>query len=188
MDLSLYNSFGYLSPPGFGRGGVTPTWSIARSHYVSSSMLLPVELFSPNVQPSQGPLWEQAKEIFYLGAECQALSTQLAKQFQTLSGLKVMHHMAAQATAHETINAGHLGQDAAYSILMNGDETDKKCDETLLKLARRLTRLWRTPTMLYTITNCSIMPSSWVSSPPLIGPFRKSGMRFGNVSKDSWTW
>ena len=48
----------------------------------------------------------QAKELYDLGAECQALGTQLAKEFQTLSRLEAMHCAAAQATAHETINEG----------------------------------------------------------------------------------
>ena len=47
----------------------------------------------------------QATEIYQLATECQALGTELAKQFQNLSGLEAIHHTAAQATAHETINA-----------------------------------------------------------------------------------
>ena len=44
----------------------------------------------------------QAAEIYQLATECQALGTELAKQFQNLSGLEAMHCAAAQATAHET--------------------------------------------------------------------------------------
>ena len=39
MDSSLYNSFNYYSPMDFGRGGVTPAGSVAKSQHVSSSML-----------------------------------------------------------------------------------------------------------------------------------------------------
>ena len=31
-----------------------------------------------------------------------------------------MHHTVAQATAHETINAGWMSKNAAYSILPDG--------------------------------------------------------------------
>ena len=48
---------------------------------------------------------EQAAEIYQLAAECQALGSELAKQFQNLSGLEAVHCTAAQATAHESINA-----------------------------------------------------------------------------------
>ena len=76
MDLSLYNSFSYLS---FGGGGATPMGCIAGSYHISSSMLPPMELFSPG-QPTHGTLsMMQTKEIYDQGAECQALGTQLAK-------------------------------------------------------------------------------------------------------------
>ena len=74
---------------------------------------------------------EQSTEIFNLAAECQALSTELAKQFQTLSGLKAMHHTVAQATAHETINMVQMAQNVAYSILPDDKTRDKKHEETL---------------------------------------------------------
>ena len=82
--------------------------------------------------PTYGSLTaEQTTEIFHLAAECQALGTQLAKQFQTLSGLEVMHRAAAQATAHEIINTGCVGRGVAYSILMNGSNSDEKHEKTL---------------------------------------------------------
>ena len=82
MDSSLYNSFGYHGLSGFGSGGVTPAGSIARSQHIPSSMLQPMELFFPNMLPTHSSLTaEQMTKIFHLGAECQALGTQLAKQF-----------------------------------------------------------------------------------------------------------
>ena len=46
-----------------------------------------------------------------------------------------MHHLVAQVTAHDTINAGHPG-------LMNRDGTDKKCTETLQKLHKEADQAW----------------------------------------------
>ena len=87
LDTGLYNSFNYSGPTG--RHGATPTTSVAGSHHVSSSILQPPGLTSlPAMQTLNT---EQSTEIFNLVAECQALSTEPAKQFQTLSGLEVMH-------------------------------------------------------------------------------------------------
>ena len=77
---------------------------------------------------------EQSTEIFNLVAECQALSTKLAKQFQTLSRLKAIHRAMAQATAHEIINGEWKAKNAAYSILPEGWTWDKKHKETLQQL------------------------------------------------------
>ena len=86
---------------------------------------------------------EQSTEIFNLAAECQALSTELAKQFQTLPRLEVMHHIVAQATAHETINAGWMAQNMAYSILLDGQTWDKKHEETLQQLHAETDKAWK---------------------------------------------
>ena len=121
MDLSLYNSFGYHSPPGFGRGGVTPVGSVAGSQHISA---------------------QQTTEIFHLGAKCQVLGTQLDKQFKTLSRMEVMHHATAQVTTHKTINTGYVGRGVACSILMNGGDSDKKHEETLQKLCEEGDKAW----------------------------------------------
>ena len=52
-------------------------------------------------------------EIYQLATECQALGVELTMQFQNLSGLEAMHH----TTAHETINAGHMACNAAFSTI-----------------------------------------------------------------------
>ena len=82
-------------------------------------------------------------EIFYLVAECQALGTELAKQFQTLCGLEVMHHAVAQATVHETINVGWMAKNTAYSILPDDQALDKKCEETLQQLHTEADQAWK---------------------------------------------
>ena len=86
---------------------------------------------------------EQSTEIFNLAVECQAQSTELAKQFQTLSGLETMNRATAQATAHKTINAGQMAQNAAYSILPEGWTRDKKHEKTLQQLHTKADKAWK---------------------------------------------
>ena len=47
-----------------------------------------------------------------------------------------MHPTMAQATAHETINRGHMERGVAYNILMGENTPDKKHEKTLHKLCR----------------------------------------------------
>ena len=54
-----------------------------------------------------------------------------------------MHHAMAQATAHETINRGHMDRDVAYNVLMSANAPDKKCDKTLHKLHREADQDWK---------------------------------------------
>ena len=89
LDVGLYNSFIYSGPAGFYRGGTTPTTSVAGPYHMSSSAWQPPGLTSLPVKQTLNA--EQSTEIFSLVVECQALSTDLAKQFQKLSGLEVMH-------------------------------------------------------------------------------------------------
>ena len=125
----FYSSFSYYGFPGFSRGGVTPVASVGGSQHVSSSIWQPPGLAS---LPTMATLnAEQSTEIFNLVVECQALSTELVKQFQTLSRLEAMHHAMAQATAHETISVRWMSQNAAYSVLPDDQTQDKKHEETL---------------------------------------------------------
>ena len=106
LDVELYNSFSYSGPTGFYRGETTPVTSVAGLYHMSSSAWQPPELTS--LPATQTLNVEQSTEIFNLVVECQALITDLAKQFQKLSGLEVMHHAMVQATAHKTINTGQM--------------------------------------------------------------------------------
>ena len=141
LDMGLYNSFSYYDPPGFSRGGDTPMASVAGSQHVSSSIWKPHGLTSP--PPMVTLNTEQSTEIFNPVAECQALSTKLAKQFQTLSRLEVMHCTVVQATAHETINAGWMAQNAAYSILPDDQTWDKKHQKTPQQLCTKADKAWK---------------------------------------------
>ena len=112
--------------------------------HVFSSMLQPGVLFSPAVPPA--PCFiapEQSAEVFHLRAECQMVDTQIAKQFQQLSGIEVMHHAAAPATAHETINRGWVERSMAYNMLLSASASDKKCKRTLQKLCKKAHQAWK---------------------------------------------
>ena len=54
-----------------------------------------------------------------------------------------MHHAVAQATAHETINAGWMAWNMAYSILPDGQTRDKKHEETLQWLHTKANKAWK---------------------------------------------
>ena len=146
LDAGLYNSFSFSGPTGFFRGGATPMPSVSGSCHMSSSTWQPPGLTSsPATQTLNA---EQSTEIFNLAAECQALSTDLAKQFQKLSGLDMMHHTMAQDTAHETINAGQLAWEVVYSTsstLRVGQPRDKKHEETMQQLHAKANKVWKDP-------------------------------------------
>ena len=76
---------------------------------------------------------EQAAEIYQLAAECQALGSELAKQFQNLSRLEAVHNAAAQATAHETINAGCMAHRTTFGIA-TATPTDEECESSMGRL------------------------------------------------------
>ena len=129
---------------GFGWGGVTPMGSMSGSHQVSSGMLQPGALFSPAMLPAPCSLTpEQSAEIFCLGAECQAVGTQLAKQFQMLFRPEAMHCTVAQVTTHETINQGQVERNATYNILLSANTSNKKHERTLQKLCKEADQAWK---------------------------------------------
>ena len=139
LDMGIYKSISFYGPPGCGRDGATPMTSFAGSHHVSSSIWQPPGLTSPPAM--QTLIAEQSTEIFNLVAECQVLSTELSKQFQTISGLEAMHHTAA----HEMINVGWMAWNTAYSILPYGQTWDKKHEETLQWLHAKADNPWKEP-------------------------------------------
>ena len=59
---------------------------------------------------------EQATEVYWLATECQAMGSDLAKQFQTLCGLEATHHTMSQVTVHETVLPGHVACSATYGV------------------------------------------------------------------------
>ena len=118
MDSSIYGSLNFYGPPGVGRGGATPsTMSLARSQQVSSSMWPPLGLAPTHSMQTA----EQSTKIFKLALECQALGADLAKQFQTISGLEAIHRASTQATAYKTINTGQMACSMAFIPLTGAD-------------------------------------------------------------------
>ena len=68
INSSLYNSFRYISTPGFGRDGAIPTGSVVGSYHILSSMMQPMDLFSPTMQPTLSFLSVMhSNEIYDLG-------------------------------------------------------------------------------------------------------------------------
>ena len=114
MDASLYDSFNFYGQPNVGKGGATPSMtSLMGFQQVSSTMQ---QMFGLTPTCSMQTLTtEQSTEIFKIAAECQAWGADLAKQFQTISGLEVIHHATTQATAYGTINMGQMAHNTAFS-------------------------------------------------------------------------
>ena len=143
LDCNIYNNFCYRGHVGFGRGGVTPG-STAGSAHVQQHVAARAAVFFLAVPQAPSYLTpQQSAKVFHLGAECQAMGTQLAKEFQQLSGLEAMHHATAQATTHETINRGCVERGIAYNILMSTNAPNKKWEKTLQKLQREANQAWK---------------------------------------------
>ena len=85
---------------------------------------------------------EQATEIYQLAAECQALGSKLAKQFQNLSGLEAMHCTAAQAVAHETINTGCMACSTTFGIA-TATQTDEEHKSSMGRLRAKANQAWK---------------------------------------------
>ena len=143
FEIGLYKHFTYPSCKGMPCGSVTPTTSISRSQQVTSSGWQPTGSFSPLPSQAMDTLSaEQAAEIYQLAAECQALGSKLTKQFQNLSGLEALHHTAAQAAAHETINGGCIAHSATFGVA-TATQTDLECESSLCRLHAEANQAWK---------------------------------------------
>ena len=136
MDSSVYGSFNFYGQPGVGRGGVTPSMmSLVGSQQVSSTMWRPLGLTSTHFM--QTLMAEQSAEIFSLAAEFQTLGANLAKQFQTISSLEVIHQASTQATAYETINMGWMAYNTAFSPHTRADIDATMLEETRQRICTK---------------------------------------------------
>ena len=133
-----FNLPGY---PAVRLGSLTPSVpSIAGSHHMSST--LPPSLFTSG--PSTPQLTtDQAKSIFSLASECQALGIKLAKEFHVLSGLEAMHHNSIQGTAHKTLTLGHSAREAACLAILWNDITEAECEATTRHLHSKADAAWK---------------------------------------------
>ena len=93
--------------------GSMPTLSLSGFQHVTSSEFCPPEDKSSHPPPIPRLNQDQVAEIYQLFTECQELHTEVAQKFQCLSTLEVTQRIVAQATAHETINVGHMAHEAA---------------------------------------------------------------------------
>ena len=88
FKMGLYGWFSYPSCTGMCHSSVALMTSIARSQQVTSSRWHPTGSFSPLPSQAMDTLsTKQAAEIYQLASECQALASELTKQFQNLSRL-----------------------------------------------------------------------------------------------------
>ena len=146
--MELYRSFSYPSYTCMHCGSITLTTSIARSQQITSSGWQPTRSFSPLPSQAMDTLSaEQVTEIYQLAAECQVLGSELTKQFQNLSGLEAMHHAAAQASAHETINVGCMAHSMPL-VLPQPPKQTRNVSHLCTGSVPRPTRHGKTQTML----------------------------------------
>ena len=104
FDPQPYLSFSYIGPTGAGPGSM-PTLRLSGSQHVTSSGFCLPEDKSSHLPPITCLSQDQVAEIYQLVTECQELCMEVAQKFQHLSTLKGTQGIAAQAIAHETINA-----------------------------------------------------------------------------------
>ena len=142
MDSSIYGSFNFYGQPGVGRGRATPSaTSLAGSQQVSSTTW---QLLGLTPTHSMQTLTaEQSAKIFSLAVECQALGANLAKQFQTISSLEVIHQATTQATAYETINMGQMAHNATFSPPTGADIDAAVMEETRWWIRTKADKAWK---------------------------------------------
>ena len=142
-SASLFTSSSFNIPrlPSVGFGSLTPLVpSVASSHHILST-------WPPDSFPS-GPSvpWltiHEASSIFSLVSECQALSVQLAKDFQMLSGLEAIHRNSIQGMAHEMLTLGHSACEAAYAAILWNDITEAEREAMTCCLHSEADAAWK---------------------------------------------
>ena len=143
FEMGLGGSFSVPIYAGVCHGSITPATSVAGLQQVTSSRWHQSASFSPLTSQVTDTLSaEQAAEVYQLSTECQALGSELAKQFQTLSGLEAMHHATAQAMAHGTVLLGRVAHSAAYRVattIQNAEEWES----TLRGLCAKANKVWK---------------------------------------------
>ena len=126
FKMGLSRSFNIPGDAGMCCGSLTPVTSVARSQQVTTRRWHHPVPFSPLPLQGLDPLsTEQAAKIYQLATECQALGSDLAKQFQTICRLKASHHTIAQATTHETVLFGCLIHSAAYAVATTTQQAEE---------------------------------------------------------------
>ena len=131
------------SSTGMCHSSITPVISIAGSQQVTSSGWQLTRSFSPLLPQAMDSLSAgHAPEIYQLAAECQALGSELTKQFQNLSRLEAVHHTAAQAAAHENIKEGCMACSATFGIA-TATQTDEEHKSYMCRLHIEANQAWK---------------------------------------------
>ena len=139
--LFTSSSFNIPGLPSVGFGSLTPSVpSIASSHHISSTW--PTDSFPSRPSAPQLTI-NQANSIFGLVSECQVLGVRLAKDFQTLSGLKAIHRNSVQGTAHKTLTLGHSACKVAYTAILQDDITEAECEAMTCCLHSEADAAWK---------------------------------------------
>ena len=138
--LFANSSFNLPGYPAIGFGSLTPSVpSIAGSQHILCT-------WPPNLFPSRPSTpWltiDQAKSMFSLASECQALGVRLAKDFQVLSGMAI-HHNSVQGTAHEMLTLGCSAQEAAYTAILWDDITEAEREAMTHHLHSEADAAWK---------------------------------------------
>ena len=102
----------------------------------------PAGILTPGL-PSPHLTIDQAKSIYKLATECQALGVKLAKKFQVLSSLEGIHCNSIQGTAHETLTMGCLAREAAYFAIIWDRVPDDECEATTHHLCSEADVSWK---------------------------------------------
>ena len=143
LQTGIKRSFNIPGDTGMCCSSLTPVNSIARLQQVTSSGWHPHAPFSPLALQGLDPLSaEQAAEIYQLATECQALGSDLAKQFQTICGLEASHCATAKATTHETVLSRCLICSAAYAVAATTQQAEE-WESTLHRLRDEANKVWK---------------------------------------------
>ena len=134
FEIGLGGSFSIPSYAGVCCSSINPVTSVAGSQQVTSSGWHQSASFSPlTPQVTDTLSTEQATEVYQLTADCQVLGSKLAKQFQTLSRLEVMHCTVAWAKAHESV---------LYRVAMTIQNVEE-WESTLHGLCAKANKAWK---------------------------------------------
>ena len=143
FETGLSGSFNIPGDAGMRHSSLTPVTSVTRSQQVTSSRWHHPVPFSPLPLQGLDPLsTEQAAKIYQLATECQALGSDLAKQFQTICELKTSHHAVAQATTHEMVLSGCLVCSTAYAVATTTQQAEER-ELTLHRLCKEANKAWK---------------------------------------------
>ena len=143
FEPGLSGSFNIPGDARMRHGSLTPVTSIARLQQVTNSGWHAPAPFSPLTLQGLDPLSaKQAARIYQLVTECQALGSDLAKQFQIICRFKASHHTVAQATAHEIVLSGCLIHSTAYAVAATTQQA-KEWESTLCGFCNEANKAWK---------------------------------------------